>query len=147
MYVRTMSSGLFLDMSLHPYNVIPVFQALTGDWKKIANYTIVPDARAQRFRERFSVPDQCTEAGRYYALYHRDPNWKELSCHLYEVRETEALQIARPHIQTVIGTMYMYMQYCPAANSHKHTCPTCVPRSPLHVWHTFVHACVMPRNT
>ena len=64
----------------------------------------IPDVRARLFRERFSVPDQRTEAGRYYALYHRDPSWKELSVYLYLAGETEALQIARPHIQTVTGT-------------------------------------------
>ena len=64
----------------------------------------MPDARAQLFRERFSVPDQHTEAGRYYALYHHDPSWKDLSVYLYSAGETEALQIARPHIQTVTGT-------------------------------------------
>ena len=67
-------------------------------------YLIVPPARAQLFRERFSVPDQHTEAGRYYALYHPDPSWKTLSVNLYRAGETEALQIARPHIQTVTGT-------------------------------------------
>ena len=65
---------------------------------------IVPDARAQLFHERFSVPDQRTEAGRYYALYHLNPSWKSLSVYLYRAGETEALQIARPHIQTVTGT-------------------------------------------
>ena len=66
--------------------------------------TIVPRVRAQLFRERFSVPDQRTEAGRYYALYSPDPSWKTLSVNLYRAGETEALQIARPHIQTVTGT-------------------------------------------
>ena len=64
----------------------------------------MPRARAKLFRERFSVPDQRTEAGRYYALYDPDPSWKALSVDLYSVGETEALQIARPHIQTVTGT-------------------------------------------
>ena len=102
------TSRLFLDLSVHPHNVLPVFQALTGDWGRIANYTIVPYARARLFRERFCVSDQRAEAGRYYALYHDDPNWKTLSHCLYSAGETEALQIARPHIQTVTG-MYMYM--------------------------------------
>ena len=64
----------------------------------------MPYARAQLFHERFSVPDQRTEAGRYYALYHPNPNWKKLSVSLYRAGETEALQIARPQIQTVTGT-------------------------------------------
>ena len=70
----------------------------------ISSYPIVPGARARLFRERFSVPDQRTEAGRYYALYRHNPSWKELSVRLYRAGETEALQIARPHIQTVTGT-------------------------------------------
>ena len=98
---------------------MPVFQALTGDWEKIDDDTIVPytdnnyivpRARAQLFREKFSARDQlCSEAGKYYALYHEDPNWKKLSRRLYRAGETEALQIARPHIQTVRGTFCMYM--------------------------------------
>ena len=95
---------MFLDLSLHPHNVIPVFQALTRDWGVIGHILVVPDARAQLFRERFSVTDQRTEAGRYYALYHLNTNWNVLSCNLYRVGETEALQIARPRTQTVTGT-------------------------------------------
>ena len=68
------------------------------------DYTIVPEARARLFREKVSARDQlCSEAGKYYALYHEDPNWKELSRWLSSAGETEALQIARPHIQTVAG--------------------------------------------
>ena len=92
------------DPSLTPHHLIPVFQALTGDWEKISRYRIVPRARAQLFREKFSARDQlCSEAGKYYALYHYGPNWKVLSRYLYSAGETEALQIARPHIQTVAG--------------------------------------------
>ena len=93
------------DPSLIPSHVIPVFQALTGGWEVIASYLMVPHARAKLFRERFSVPDQRTEAGRYYALYERDHSWKTLSRCLYRAAETEALQIARPYIQTVTGTV------------------------------------------
>ena len=102
------------DPSLIPSHVIPVFQALTGDWKEIGDWgaigvfpislIVVPDARARLFHERFSVPDQRTEAGRYYTLYHPYPSWKGLSRYLNRAGETEALQIARPHIQTVTGT-------------------------------------------
>ena len=61
-------------------------------------------SRAQLFREKFSAHDQlCSEAGKYYAQYHYNPNWKELSHYLYRAGETEALQVARPHIQTVAG--------------------------------------------
>ena len=64
---------------------------------------VVPHARAKLIREKFSVHDQPTEAGKYYALYYRDPNWKELSLSLYRAGETVAVDIARPHIQTVTG--------------------------------------------
>ena len=108
-YTRTIVFWFVLDPSLNPHNVIPVFQALTGHWEVIGDYpnslAVVPDARAQLFRERFSVPDQRTEAGRYYALYDPDPSWKELSLNLYRAGETEALQLARPHIQAVTGTV------------------------------------------
>ena len=70
----------------------------------IGGYHIVPGPRARLFCEKFSVPDDRTEAGRYYALYYPNPNWKTLSVYLYRAGETEALQIARPHIQTVTGT-------------------------------------------
>ena len=98
------------DPSLNPHNLIPVFRAITGDWDKIGDWsvgdhTVVPPARAELFREKFSVRDQLTEAAAtYYALYHYNPNWKWLSRYLYSAGETMAVQIARPHIQTVTGT-------------------------------------------
>ena len=68
-------------------------------------YTVVPEPRAKMFREKFSVRDQLTEAAAtYYALYYKNPNWKDLSRYLYRAGETMAVQIARPHIQTVTGT-------------------------------------------
>ena len=92
------------DPSVTPHNVIPVFQALTGDWGDIGRYTIVPPARAQLFRDKLTTRDELTEtAGKYFALYHQSPSWKFLSVELYTGGETEALQIARPHIQTVRG--------------------------------------------
>ena len=92
------------DPSVTPHNVIPVFQALTGDWDEIGRFTIVPPPRAQLFRDKLTTRDEFTEiAGEYFALYHRNPTWKSLSVSLYENGETEALQIARPHIQTVRG--------------------------------------------
>ena len=92
------------DPSVTPHNVIPVFQALTGDWDKIGRYTIVPDARAQLFRDKLTTRDELTEtAGKYFALYRLNSSWKFLSIDLYSVGETEALQIANPHIQTVRG--------------------------------------------
>ena len=80
-----------------------MFQAITGDCGEIGGYIIVPGARAKLIHETFSVHDQPTEAGKYYALYHPDPNWKELSIRLYRAGETVAVDIARPHIQTVTG--------------------------------------------
>ena len=92
------------DPSVTPHNVIPVFQALTGDWDGIGGYDIVPDARAQLFRDKLTTREELTEAaGNYFALYHDIPSWKWLSVCLYRGGETEALQIARPHIQTVRG--------------------------------------------
>ena len=93
------------DPSVTPHNIIPVFQALTGKWDTIGNYiTVVPDARAQLFRDKLTTRDELTEsAGKYFALYHRSPSWKFLSVQLYSGGETEALQIARPYIQTVRG--------------------------------------------
>ena len=92
------------DPSVTPHNVIPVFQALTGEWDRIGNEIIVPRPRAQLFRDKLTTRDELTEtAGKYFALYHHNPSWKFLSVELYRGGETEALQIARPHIQTVRG--------------------------------------------
>ena len=92
------------DPSVTPHNVIPVFQALTGDWARIGHCIIVPRPRAQLFRDKLTTRDELTEtAGEYFALYHLNPSWKFLSKGLYRGGETEALQIARPHIQTVRG--------------------------------------------
>ena len=69
-------------------------------------YTTVPDARAALFRKKFSDCDQVTaEAGKYYALYHRDPSWKVLSTYLYRAGETNAAALAKPHVQTVTGML------------------------------------------
>ena len=97
------------DPSVTPHNVIPVFQALTGDWARIGrdmigSKIIVSHHRAQLFRDKLTTRDELTEtAGEYFALYHPSPSWKFLSVELYRGGETEALQIARPHIQTVRG--------------------------------------------
>ena len=92
------------DPSVTPHNVIPVFQALTGKWDKIGDCPIVPRHRAQLFRDKLTTRDELTEtAGEYFVLYHPSPSWKFLSVELYRGGETEALQIARPHIQTVRG--------------------------------------------
>ena len=65
-------------------------------------YTIVPGARVALFHKKFS--DQVTaKAGKYYALYHRDPSWKDLSANLYRAGETKAVEMAKPHVQTVSG--------------------------------------------
>ena len=83
-----------------------VFQAIMDDWEKIggANYTTIPAVRADLLLEKFSDRDQVNdEAGKYYALYHPDPNWRKLSINLYRARETEAVRIAKPYIQTVTG--------------------------------------------
>ena len=69
----------------------------------IGGLHVVPHARAELFRMKFSPGDQCIEAGKYYALYHENPNWKELSHYLYRAGETVALDIARPYIMTVTG--------------------------------------------
>ena len=61
-------------------------------------------ARAALFRKKFSDRDQVTaESGKYYALYRRNPSWKYLSRYLYSAGETNAVGIAKPHVQTVIG--------------------------------------------
>ena len=90
---------------------MPVFKAITGDWEKITdsvtNDPLVPPARARLIREKFNAVDQLREAAHYYVLYSDDPSWKELCVRLYGARETAALQIATPHLQTVRGTCTM----------------------------------------
>ena len=94
------------DPSFTPPNLIPVFQAITGDWG-----WIIPRARAKLIREKFSVRKQRTEAGKYYALYHHNSTWQRLSLRLYSAGETVAVDIARPHVQTVTGHVYLYNTY------------------------------------
>ena len=94
------------DPSLNPHLLVPVFTAISGEWESIhaPGYTTVPLARAALFREKFSGRDQVrADAGKYYALYHRDPSWKELSLSLYSAGETKAVGITKPHVQTVTG--------------------------------------------
>ena len=104
-----------------------MFLAITGVWQKIIQdtgpniypspYTTVPGPRAKLISEKFGDrKDQLTEAGKYYSLYHVDPSWKVLSCKLYRARETVAVDLAKPHIQTVTGMyslhLYMYKHVC-----------------------------------
>ena len=101
------------DPSLNPHLLVPVFTAISGDWEEITNYTTVLEARADLFREKFSDDDQVrAEAGKYYALYHSNPSWKDLSLHLYEAGETKAVEIAKPHVQTVTGMYNTLMCTC-----------------------------------
>ena len=102
--------ALSSDPSVTPHNVIPVFQAITGDMDVIGGSGIVPDARAQLFRDKLTTRGEITAAtGKYFALYHLSPSWKLLSVSLYRGGETEALQIAQPYIQTVRGTLDIFM--------------------------------------
>ena len=105
------------DPSLNPHLLVPVFTAISGEWEDIrylgVSYTTVPQARAALFREKFSDGDQVrAEAGKYYALYHRDPSWKDLSLYLYRAGETKAVEIAKPHVQTVTGMYNTLMCTC-----------------------------------
>ena len=95
------------DPTLTPPHTIPVFEAITRDWHQIGNDTkqiIVPDARAAVIRQQFSDPlDQRRRGGEYYALYCPWASWKGLSLNLYRAGETKAVQLTRPHLQTVRG--------------------------------------------
>ena len=87
---------------------MPVFKAITGHWETIRNdLPLVPAARAQLIKDKFNAVDQLREAAHYYALYASNPGWKELCVSLYRARETAAMQIARPHLQTLRGTCSM----------------------------------------
>ena len=72
------------------------------------DYIFIPPARASFYEEHFNVRDQRREAAHYYALYSYDASWKHLCIGLYRASETAALQIARPHLQTVRGTVVLY---------------------------------------
>ena len=100
------------DPSLNPHLLVPVFTAISGEWEKIGHIT-VPQARAALFREKFGDGDQVrAEAGKYYVLYKDDPSWKDLSVCLYRVGETKAVEIAKPHVQTVTGMYNTLMCTC-----------------------------------
>ena len=88
------------DPSFIPHHLSPVFQASTGD------FSIVPYARVELFREKFSVHDVPAEVAKYCALYYYDPSWKMISRHLYRAGETVAAQLAKPHIHTVTGIVH-----------------------------------------
>ena len=98
---------------------MPVFKAITGDWGEITDIDSVPNrplfpaARARLIREKFNAVDQLWEAAHYYVLYSDGASWKHLCVSLYRAKETAAVQIARPHLQTVRGTctctMSIYM--------------------------------------
>ena len=105
------------DPSLNPHLLVPVFTAISGEWQEIQSLgyrcTTVPEARAALFREKFSDGDQVrAEAGKYYALYHDEPSWKDLSLALYRAGETKAVEIAKPHVQTVTGMYNTLMCTC-----------------------------------
>ena len=101
------------DPSLNPHLLVPVFTAISGEWEVIGYYCTVPQARAALFREKFGDGDQVrAEAGKYYALYHHNPSWKELSVCLYIAGETKAVEIAKPHVQTVTGMYNTLMCTC-----------------------------------
>ena len=101
------------DPSLNPHLLVPVFTAISGEWEKIDIYTTVPQARAALFREKFGDGDQVrAEAGKYYALYYHSPSWKNLSLYLYRAGETKAVEIAKPHVQTVTGMYNTLMCTC-----------------------------------
>ena len=76
---------------------------MIGD-SSIAGVPLVSAARVRLIREKFNAVDQLREAAHYYALYGLGASWKELCVSLYRDRETAALQIATPHLQTVRGT-------------------------------------------
>ena len=96
------------DPTITPLHTIPVFEAITRDWHQIGNdgvkHIIVEDARAAVICQQFSDPlDQRRRGGEYYALYSPWASWKELSVALYRAGETKAVQLTRPHLQTVRG--------------------------------------------
>ena len=105
------------DPSLNPHLLVPVFTAISGEWETIKSLgysdTTVPRPRADLFREKFGDGDQVrAETGKYYALYHINPSWKDLSLSLYSAGETKAVEIAKPHVQTVTGMYNTLMCTC-----------------------------------
>ena len=119
-YLLITVSVLSSDPSLNPHLLIPVFTAISGPWEEIQVYeesedvratiteigeeemtkkprphTTVPFWRASRFLEKFSDRDKVrAEAAKYYALYHPDPSWSDLSLALTRAQETEAVERA-----------------------------------------------------
>ena len=58
-------------------------------------HTTVPYPRAHHFLEKLSSRDKVlSEAAKYYALYHPDPSWSDLSLALTRAQETEAVERA-----------------------------------------------------
>ena len=85
------------DPSMTPHNIIPVFQALIGDWDWIGDYTIVPDARAQLFLDKFSCRDQLTEAAgstlRSITLVPLGSGYQSVSIEMEKLRPCKELSV------------------------------------------------------
>ena len=109
-----------------PPHTIPVFEAIVSeDWHDISRIYIVPPNRAAVIRQQFSDPlDQRRRGGEYYTLYRPDVSWKQLSVTLYKAGETKAVQLTRPHLQTVRGNYTalqvwrLYMMYTLHLNTY-----------------------------
>ena len=68
----------------------------------------VSSARVLIFRQKFGDLHLVkAEAGKYIALYHPYVSWPRLSRLLYEAGETVAVGIAKLHLQTVTGDVYI----------------------------------------
>ena len=79
---------------------------------------LIPPLRAVLLQQKFDPVNQRQEAGRYVACYSPDASWRELSVGLYRLGEFKAVQLAKPHLQTVRGNCELLFSYHTHHNTH-----------------------------
>ena len=79
--------------------VIPIFEAITGDWIDFGN----PSNRLQVIIKTFNPTSQRKAAARYYIQCYPNASWRDLSLRLYANVQSKALQLARQYVHLVRG--------------------------------------------
>ena len=79
--------------------VIPVFEAITGD----LSYVGIPSKRFQVIFKRYNPDTQSRAAAQYYIQCSPNASWRDLSVTLYNMGESNALQLARQYVRFVRG--------------------------------------------
>ena len=79
--------------------VIPVFEAITGDLSDFG----IPQDRLKVIFKILNLFAQRRAAAQYYIQCCPDASWRDLSVTLYNMGESNALQLARQYVHLVRG--------------------------------------------